>query len=228
VGSGAGTTGIVDLGGGLRTLTVGDTLQATDLTISVPVTNGGFRKDGPGTLRLTGTNTYAGDTYVDEGTLRLYSPFLANASDVYLSTGGVLNLNIGVATDVIDSLFIDGVMQSAGIWGPDGSGAEFTSPLITGTGLLQVMTAPISIAGDFDNDGDVDGDDLVVWQGDYGTGIAGDADEDGDTDGRDFLIWQQNYTGSGMLSAETIAVPEPTGFMLLAAATLAMVVNRRR
>jgi autotransporter-associated beta strand protein len=140
VGSGTGSTGFVDLGGEVRTLNVGDVASSTDLTISVPLTNGGFRKDGAGTLRLTGNNTYTGDTMVDGGMLRIYSPFLSNSSDVYLSTGGVLDLNFG-ATDVIDSLFIDGEMQAAGIWGSIASGAEYTSPLITGNGLLQVMTA---------------------------------------------------------------------------------------
>jgi autotransporter-associated beta strand protein len=228
VGSGVGSTGFIDLGDEVRKLTVHDSSQTTDLTISVPLTNGGFHKAGPGTLRLTGTNTYAGDTIVEEGTLRIYSSYLSDGADVYLSTGGILNLNIGSATDVIDSLFIDGVMQEAGIWGPEGSAAQFTSPLITGTGLLQVMTAPITIAGDFDNDGDVDGDDLIVWQDAYGTGIAGDADDDGDTDGRDFLVWQRNFTGPGILKAASTSVPEPTGLVLLAAGVLiAVTVNRR-
>lgn len=220
-GTGTGSTGVVDLGGEVRKLTLGDASPATDLTIIVPLTNGGFHKAGPGTLRLTGANTYTGDTIVEEGILRLYTPFLSNASDVYLNTDGVLNLNIGSATDVIDSLFIDGVMQPAGIWGPTGSGAEYTSSLITGTGLLHVMTAPISIAGDFDSDGDVDGEDLLIWQNNRGTGVDGDADDDGDTDGRDFLIWQKNYTGPGELNATSASVPEPTSLMLMLAASVA-------
>jgi autotransporter-associated beta strand protein len=226
-GSGTGIGGIVDLGGEVRRLTVGDASPSTDLTIAVPLTNGGFHKSGPGTLRLTGTNTYAGDTVVDEGILRIYTPYLSNTSDVYLTTGGILNLNNGSATDIIDSLFIDGVMQQAGIWGPTGSGAQFTSPLLTGTGFLQVMTAPITIAGDFDGDGDVDGNDLLIWQEDYRTGTDGDADGDGDTDGRDFIIWQQNYTGPGALSAESISVPEPSS-LALALLSLAVVGGIRR
>jgi autotransporter-associated beta strand protein len=227
VGSGTGTEGFVDLNGEVRKLTVGDASPATDLTINVPLTNGGFHKSGPGTLRLTGANTYSGDTTVEEGTLRIYAPYLSNSSDVYLTTGSMLNINFGSATDIIDSLFIDGVMQQAGIWGPTGSGAQFTSPLLTGTGFLQVMTAPITIAGDFDGDGDVDGKDLLIWQEDYRTGTDGDADGDGDTDGRDFIIWQQNYTGPGALSAESISVPEPSS-VALALLSLAVVGGIRR
>jgi autotransporter-associated beta strand protein len=228
VGSGTGSGGFVDLNGEVRKLTVGDASPATDLTISVPLTNGGFHKSGPGTLRLTGANTYSGDTIVEEGMLRLYTPYLSDTSDVYLTTGSVLNINFGVATDIIDSLFIDGVMQPAGIWGPSGSGAQYTSSLITGTGVLQVMTAPISIAGDFDGDGDVDGNDLLVWQDSYRNGTDGDADNDGDTDGRDFLIWQQNYTGPGTLSAESISVPEPSTLALALLTFTAVGVTRRK
>lgn len=228
VGSGIGAGGFVDLGGEVRKLTLGDASPSTDLTISVPLTNGGFHKAGPGTLRLTGTNTYSGDTIVEEGTLRLYTPYLSDTSNVYLTTGSVLNINFGVATDVIDSLFIDGVMQPAGTWGPSGSGAQYTSSMITGTGLLQVMTAPIIIAGDFDGDGDVDGNDLFVLQENYGTGTGGDADDDGDTDGRDFLIWQQNYTGPGTLNAESISVPEPSTLAVALLTFAAVGVTRRK
>jgi hypothetical protein len=65
------------------------------------------------------------------------------------------------------------------------------------------------VVGDFDHDADVDGDDLAIWQGSYGTNGAGDADNDGDVDGRDLLAWQRHYTGPTTLTA-MIAVPEPS------------------
>jgi hypothetical protein len=46
------------------------------------------------------------------------------------------------------------------------------------------------IPGDFDDDGDVDEDDLSQWKGDFGQN--GNSDGDGDSDGNDFAIWQQN------------------------------------
>lgn len=216
-GSGAGLAGRVDLGGGNRTLNVADGAAAVDLTISVPVLNGGLVKTGAGALALTGANAYAGDTAVEQGSLALGTPFLANGADVKLLTGATLGLNFA-GTDVIDSLFIDGVSQAAGVWGALGSGAEFTSPLFTGTGLLQVTTfvAPPSPA-DFNLDGFVDADDLLVWQ--TNLGMAGDAtlangDANGDlqVDGNDLLIWQAEYTGPAPV---TTAVPEPSGWALL-------------
>lgn len=63
--------------------------------------------------------------------------------------------------------------------------------------------------GDFDEDGDVDGDDLTTWQAAYGVSGDADADEDGDSDGVDFLIWQRNVN-----NATIAAVPEPASAML--------------
>lgn len=76
----------------------------------------------------------------------------------------------------------------------------------------------VLIRGDFDNDLDVDSDDLVEWQNDYGVDGDSDADGDGDSDGRDFLIWQQNV-GFGLEEdlVATVAVPEPTSCLLACA-----------
>jgi autotransporter-associated beta strand protein len=138
-GTGSGLTGRVDLGGSNRTFNVADGTAANDLSISVPVLNGGLTKTGAGTLVLSGANTYGGDTAVEQGSLSLTTSFLADSADVKLLSGASLNLGFA-ATDVIDSLFIDGVSQAIGTWGAIGSGAQFTSSLITGTGLLQVST----------------------------------------------------------------------------------------
>jgi hypothetical protein len=63
---------------------------------------------------------------------------------------------------------------------------------------LTWSAAPSS--GDFDEDGDVDGRDFLVWQRNPSVGNLAD--------------WQANY-GAGPLTASTIAVPEP-GALLLA------------
>ena len=51
-------------------------------------------------------------------------------------------------------------------------------------------------SADFDGDGNVNGDDFLIWQSGFGVDDTGDADGDGDTDGDDFLIWQSEF-GSG-------------------------------
>ena len=80
---------------------------------------------------------------------------------------------------------------------------------------------------DFDEDGDVDADDLATWQSSYGTGGGGDTDLDGDSDGADFLVWQRNNTG-GALSG-LASVPEPSTALLfgLALSVLATADSRR-
>ena len=226
-GSGAGLAGTFDLGGATRTINVADGAAATDLTIGVPVANGGLVKQGAGTLALTGLNTYAGDTSVNAGVLSLSSARLSDVADVFLTTGATLNLNFA-GTDVIDSLFVDGVSFAEGVWGAIGSGAAFTSPLLSGAGLLQVSTFVAPIPGDLNGDGFVDSADLTVWSGNFGaTGVGtaeGDATGDGAVDGADFLIWQQNAAPAGGVAA----VPEPTALALASAALATLVAVRRR
>ena len=67
---------------------------------------------------------------------------------------------------------------------------------------------------DFDKDLDVDGDDFLIWQSNFGlvdrTPNQGDADGDGDgdADGDDFLAWQAQF-GSLVATPSVSAVPEP-------------------
>lgn len=72
--------------------------------------------------------------------------------------------------------------------------------------------------GDFDGDGTVDSDDLLVWQNGFGqfsgnaARTAGDADGDGLVSGNDFLLWQRNFD-NGVVGLA--AVPEPSTLFLL-------------
>jgi autotransporter-associated beta strand protein len=218
--TGSGSTGTIDLTGGQRTISVANGAAAVDLTISLPVVNGGLTKAGGGTLALTGSNTYSGDTIIEAGRLSLAAKTLANASNVYLLPGSSLELTHSGSPDVINALFLGGVMQDAGTWGAIGSGAQYSSPLLIGTGILQVSNGPT--LGDFNRDGYVDGDDLGEWEQDFGSGYSG----------ADFLTWQREIGNGALEGAAVTAVPEPTttalGMMALVAAGLAMRKTRRR
>jgi hypothetical protein len=92
--------------------------------------------------------------------------------------------------------------------------------LRVGTTWASVTSAVTpSFAGDFNGDNKVDGADLSLWQGGFGTGATkgqGDADGDADVDGADFLIWQQQV-GGGLSVAAASAVPEPAAAWLASA-----------
>jgi autotransporter-associated beta strand protein len=185
-------------------------------------------KVGAGTLTLdnmvdpnTGDTItlYSGDTRIQGGTLSIAQDYLANASDVFISAGAVLNLNTGGLTDVIDSLYLGNTPQIPGTYGSLASAATFKSNFFTGTGILSVTTlgAPITTPGDFDGDGDVDGRDFLVWQRNTAVGNLAD--------------WQANY-GTGALTAavtaSSTAVPEPGTICLVTFAVLLGSSIRRR
>lgn len=75
------------------------------------------------------------------------------------------------------------------------------------------ITFTTGLSADFDNDGDVDDDDLSQWESSYNVNALADANDDGVSDGLDFLAWQQQYTGP---STAITTVVEPGSLTLLA------------
>lgn len=97
---------------------------------------------------------------------------------------------------------------------------------------LDALFDTVFDAGDFDEDGDVDNEDLMAWETGYGTlssasHMDGDANEDGVVDGQDFLIWQAEYTGPSSLVSSVSQVPEPTSIVLMSLATPALQTSLR-
>lgn len=91
----------------------------------------------------------------------------------------------------------------------------------------------VQLAGDFDNNGAVDGNDLAVWKTAFGTTDAADADGDGDSDGQDYLAWQRNLglTWEDLAipsTAATAAVPEPSAATILALSAAGLLPFHRR
>ena len=89
------------------------------------------------------------------------------------------------------------------------------------------------VEADFDEDGDVDAGDLAAWQQGFGSTSGaehylGDANGDGNVDGGDFLAWQRQYTGSGALTAISVAVPEPLVISVLVSGLPCLSMLRRR
>jgi autotransporter-associated beta strand protein len=225
-GAGTSTSGRMQLTEGSNpVLSVANGTAAVDVAINVPIVGTGLTKAGAGTLELNGPNNYNGDTVIQAGKLSVSSPNSFNEQfdnewDIHLSTGAILDLKFSGIPDTIGSLFIDGASQPAGIWGAEGSGAPFTSPLITGTGMLEVTQfIPPPLAGDFNDDGRVDTADYVIWRKTDGTPTG-------------YNDWRTNFgrtsAGAGSVSdlGGNSAVPEPSTVALLILA-IAIVAARR-
>ncbi|QEG37236.1 PEP-CTERM sorting domain-containing protein [Bythopirellula goksoeyrii] len=72
---------------------------------------------------------------------------------------------------------------------------------------------PTIVAGDFDEDGDVDGNDFLVWQRDQNVGSLSD--------------WQDNYNAPAS-TVNIASVPEPASLLLALSAALFAGFRRRR
>ena len=92
--SGTAASGVVDLGGGTRTISVANGAAAVDLQVAVPLVNGGLTKSGSGTMLLTAVNTYTGPTTVRAGTLVLgATATIASSASVRIDAGATFDVS---------------------------------------------------------------------------------------------------------------------------------------
>ena len=83
--------------------------------------------------------------------------------------------------------------------------------------------------GDFDGDGDIDGNDFLIWQNNFprtdgeAMSFIGDATGDGNVDGDDFLVWQNSFPYPASLSK----TPEPASLGLVILGGLMMLRRQR-
>lgn len=148
--SDASTRQIHLMGGSSITFEVADVTGNADpdLIVSSVVTDGsgdypgvgGLVKSGPGTMSLSGMNTYSGETSVTAGVLAVNGNAIADANRLSITGGKVAATGVeGVGT-----LFINGVQKDAGTWGATGSNAAHIDDLhFSGTaGTVSVATGP--------------------------------------------------------------------------------------
>jgi len=139
------------------------------INVTGPLTNGSIGALAAnitgGNVTFSGANTNTGGVTVTAGTLNTTGAgVFTDTADVKLITGATLNLNF-TGSDRIEYLFIDGVQQANGTWGAIGSGAQHTTSLITGTGLL--LTGPINYAWN-----STGGDGLFSTAGNWDVNVA--------------------------------------------------------
>ena len=125
---------------------------ATVLTLGGPVTGEGvFTKSGPGTLVLSGTNSYSAQTIVTQGVLRLVGGNAIGDTSRVFFNGGTLDLNN--TNEVIGSL--TGGVASGGVvlgTGTLTTGADPVLPNFSGTisgagGLTKIGPGTLTLTG---------------------------------------------------------------------------------
>jgi hypothetical protein len=122
--------------------------------------------------------------------------------------------------------------------GESGTFANVTLPTITpglhwDTSLLYAQgIARVSIPGDVNNDGIVNGQDIAVVSSNYlatGASVPGDANGDGLVNGQDIAIASSNWLHTyDSISGNAAAVPEPSTFVLTALGGSLLAGRRRR
>jgi hypothetical protein len=168
-----------------------------------------------------------------DGTHRIQMTFDATARTMVYAidfnyAGGAFTADITAPT--VDLNHVDcpsgcgsGDPLSADFFGPDGWPNEPSriyfggDDSVTFTDFSVVVSDEPGQDGDFDEDGDVDGHDFLVWQ----RGSSPDPLSAGD-----LTLWQSNY-GVGGLAAVS-SVPEPASVLLLVSCAFAATIRKRR
>lgn len=171
--------------------TRGVTLQGGSQTIVDNATVGSLSQQADADLKFTLRSLGDFDNLGVTGTASL-------GGDIVVSLLGSLVPNLGDQFQILTANSISGAPTFDFSAAPLASGLSWL-PIQSLTSLT-LHVVPASTPGDFDQDGDVDGRDFLVWQRNTSVGNLSD--------------WQNNY-GTGSLTASSAAVPEPGTLMLV-------------
>jgi autotransporter-associated beta strand protein len=179
----------------LKTLTTGT--PQPGMTVSGPIALGtggvtvqGVANSGPFSIRLSGNNSYSGETRVVSGTLMITgNARIPDASAVRIDPGAVLHLDFA-GTDMVAGLSLNGVAKPNGTYGSPTSSAANRSSDFLGNGILRVGPA----------------NDYASWAGDQMPPVSGGPNGDHDGDGVKNLVEYALEDGGerGVFSGNTL------------------------
>lgn len=144
------STATINLGAGIRTITVADSGTRT-LAINSVVSNGGVTKSGVGILFLGGSNTYALGTTISGGAVAIGNDSALGSGTVTFN-GGVLTSNTTTARTISNPLTFSG---SGTLGDTTASGTlTFTGPTELSGGIRAITTpSDVTISGTISNGG---------------------------------------------------------------------------
>lgn len=206
-----------------------------DAILSATNTYSGGTTVAEGKLAASGANATLGseNVLVTGGVLEISSGVLdaiANTATLSLAGGGTPDFaDIGYAilgtgiNEQVSALILAGLSndpQPVGTYGSSSSGATFQfDEYFSGDGIITVGLA--TLPGDFNNDGEVDAADYVLWRKNPSNFLP-----------QTYDTWRQNFgnppgSGSG-LGSEPGAVPEPGAIVVAIIGGLGLLASRRR
>jgi hypothetical protein len=178
-------------------------------------------------------------TYTGQGgATRVSGPFeiTAGNGDKLLGSFEIVGagpIHLGMNLGSGPFMFMGGTGQFAGATGQgtlDVKTTLETFPTTTGTveqewrGTLTL--APLTLPGDYNQDGTVDAADYVVWrntEGQTGAGLAADGNDNNQIDVGDYELWRGNFgRTAGNRSVSGSSVPEPSTALLLVSGLIAL------
>ena len=172
---------------------------------------------GPNPAGSLGANLLAAkdDTYIMFQALSAWTaPFNPNHVDKVTSKNPATGIDLGFRN--YDATFYE-------LYIADIDGAQNSEVDALGNSLIDDLRAwhdfLDALAADFDLDGDIDGEDLLQWEADFGS--------DGFS-GADFLSWQRHLGHAQPSQLSSLTVPEPPTDLLSAIVTAALLLISRR
>jgi autotransporter-associated beta strand protein len=143
-------------------------VDGTQLTISTAIGDGGngyaITKDGNGTLVLSATSTYTGDTTISAGTMKLTGN-LNSATDLVIASGATLDLQAALTAATLDldgtisntagtsSLVISGASSLGGSVTTTSTQTYTGAATLTGNSTLTTSSAQVTFSNTINSEG---------------------------------------------------------------------------